>query len=52
MDGKFDFEGLEKRMIELLSEEFLKESLKLIKKNKKGEDVIYCKAASGMKGKP
>ena len=51
-NGGFNFKGLEKRMIELVSEEFSKESLKLIKKNKKGEDVIYCKAATDMKGNP
>ena len=39
-------------MIELVSEEFPKESLKLTKRNKKDEDVIYCKAATDMKGNP
>ena len=48
----FDFKGLEKKMIELASEEFPKESLKLIEKNKKGDDVIYCKAATDLNGKP
>ena len=51
-DGGFDFKGLEKRMIELAYEEFPKESLKLIKTNKKGDEVIYCKAATDMSGKP
>ena len=50
-NGGFDFKGLEKRLIELASEEFLKESLKLIKINKKGDEVIYCKAATDMSGK-
>ena len=39
----FDFKGLEKKMIELASEEFPKESLKLIKKNKKGDEVSIAK---------
>ena len=39
-------------MIELASEEFSKESFKLIKENKKGDKVIYCKAATDLKGKP
>ena len=39
-------------MIELVSEEFPKESLKVIKKNKKGDEMIYCKAAMDMKGNP
>ena len=39
-------------MIELASKEFPKESLKLIKKNKKGDEVIYCKAATGLNGNP
>ena len=48
----FDFKGLESRMIKLSSEEFPKESLKLIKKNKKGNEVICCKAATDLNGKP
>ena len=48
----FDFEGLEKRMIELASEEFPEKSLKLIKKSKKGDEVIYCKAAADKNGNP
>ena len=39
-------------MIELISEEFPKESLKVIKKNKKGDEVIYFKASTDMKGNP
>ena len=39
-------------MIELASEDFPKESLKLIKKNKKGDDLTYCKASTDMSGKP
>ena len=52
VDKRFVFKGLEKKMIELASEEFRKESLKLIKKNKKGDEVIYCKAATDLNGKP
>ena len=48
----FDFKALESRMIELASEGFPKESCKLIKKNKKGDDMIYCKASTDMSGKP
>ena len=48
----FDFKALESRMIELASEGFSKESFKLIKKNKKGDDMIYCKASTDMSGKP
>ena len=47
-----DFRGLESRMIELGSEDFPKELLKLIKKNKKGDGVIYCKATTDLNGKP
>ena len=50
-DG-FDFKALESRMAELASEGFPKESFKLIKKNKKGDDMIYCKATTDMSGKP
>ena len=39
-------------MIELASKEFPKESLKLIKKNKKGDEVIYCKAETDLNGNP
>ena len=39
-------------MAELASEGFPKESFKLIKKNKKGDDMIYCKATTDMSGKP
>ena len=39
-------------MAELASEGFRKESFKLIKKNKKGDDMIYCKASTDMSGKP
>ena len=35
-------------MIELASEGFPKESFKLIKKYKKGDDMIYCKASTDM----
>ena len=48
----FDFKALESRMIELACEGFPKESFKLIKKNKKGDDKIYCKASTDMSGKP
>ena len=48
---RFDFKTLERRMAELASEGFPKESFKLIKKNKKGEDMIYCKATTDMSGK-
>ena len=48
----FDFKSLESRMIELASEGFPKESFKLIKKNKKGDDMIYCKASTDMSRKP
>ena len=51
VDG-FDFKALESRMAELASESFSKESFKLIKKNKKGDDMIYCKATTDMSGKP
>ena len=37
-------------MIELVFEELPKELIKLIKRNKKGKDVIYCRAATDMKG--
>ena len=47
-----DFKALESRMIELASEGFPKESFKLIKKNKKGDNMIYCKASTDMSGKP
>ena len=50
-DGEFDFKGLEERMIELVSDEFPKELLKLIKKKKKGDQVIYCKVVTDLKGK-
>ena len=50
-DG-FDFKALESRMAELASEGFPKESFKLFKKNKKGDDMIYCKATTDMSGKP
>ena len=49
-DG-FDFKALESRMAELASEGFPKESFKLIKKNKKGDDMIYCKASNGYEWK-
>ena len=39
-------------MIEYASEEFPEKSLKLIKKNKKGDEVIYCKAATDKNGNP
>ena len=39
-------------MAELASEGFPKESFKLIKKNKKGDDMIYCKGTTDMSGKP
>ena len=52
VDGKFDFKGLEKGMIELVSKEFPEESLKLIKRNKKGDEVIYCKVTTDLKGNP
>ena len=39
-DG-FDFKALESRMAELASESFPKESFKLIKKNKKGDNMIH-----------
>ena len=39
-------------MAKLASEDFPKESFKLIKKNKKGDDMIYCKATTDMRGKP
>ena len=48
----FGFKALESRMIELASEGFSNESFKLIKKNKKGDDMIYCKASTDMSGKP
>ena len=48
----FDFKALESRMTELASEGFTKESFKLIKKNKKDDDMIYCKASTDMSGKP
>ena len=44
VDG-FDFKAL-------ASGGFSKESFKLIKKNKKGDDMIYCKATTDMSGKP
>ena len=50
-DG-FDFKALGSRMAESASEGFPKESFKLIKKNKKGDDMIYCKASTDMCGKP
>ena len=52
IDDGFDFKGLEKRMIELASEEFPKEELKLVKRNRKDEEVIYCKAATDIRGNP
>ena len=51
-DGEFDCKGLEERIIELVSDEFPKESFKLITKNKKGDEVIYCKVATDLKGNP
>ena len=39
-------------MIELASEEFPEKSLKLIKKNKHGDEVIYCKAIADINGNP
>ena len=49
-DG-LDFKALESRTAELASEGFPKESFKLIKKNKKGDDIIDCKATTDMSGK-
>ena len=46
----FDFKALESRMIKLASEGFPKELFKLIKKNKKGDDMVYCKASTDMSG--
>ena len=48
----FDFKRLEKKMIELASEVFPEKSLKLIKKNKNGNEVVYCKAATDLNGNP
>ena len=50
--GGYDFKALESRMAKLASEGFPKESFKLIEKNKKGDDMIYCKASTDMSGKP
>ena len=52
VDGGFDFKELEKKMRELVSEEFPNESPKLIKTNKKNDEMVYCKAATDMGGKP
>ena len=48
----FDFKALESRMIELAFEGFPKGSFKLIKKNKKVDNMIYCKASTDMSRKP
>ena len=52
VDDSFGFKGLEKRVIELASNEIPAKSLKPIKVNQKGEIVIYCKAETDEMGNP
>ena len=49
---EFDFEGLKAKMKELVTTKFPEESFDLIKKNSRGEKMVYCKVSTDKYGKP